>query len=231
MKRTSLADEWDEKQRSAARHEAVLDHYRNINQEVGALNDDALKSSSEWWRTDPHRREINPSLEEARVKRLPDYVPDGRDYLLRPGEKDKLLTQRMGMTFESKDAETYFAKRRLDFYQIRYGYTTNWLEEGINGALNSTLSMGGGPAPIGQAEARTCEDSRRCWFALHKYHLCLIAETGIINPWVLFDGTNATSNIAKVYSGDVAYQSECTSFRHESHLMCTNSERMVSLVI
>ena len=91
MKRTSLADEWDEKQRSAARHEAVLDHYRNINQEVGALNDDALKSSSEWWRTDPHRREINPSLEEARVKRLPDYVPDGRDYLLRPGEKDKLF--------------------------------------------------------------------------------------------------------------------------------------------
>ena len=157
MKRKSLAEEWEEKERAAAQHEAVLDHYRNINPDFGAINSEALKSSSQWWSADPHRKETNPSVDEARLARLPDFVPEGRDYLIRPGEKDALLAQRVGMTFESKEAENYYSKRRLDFYQIRYGYTTNWLEEGINGALNTALSMGGGPSPTSQAESRTCE--------------------------------------------------------------------------
>ena len=86
--------------------------------------DSVTTESSKWWEKKDLNETVNfnPSTVNARIRSLPDYIPDERDYLIRPGEMNSILEMRSGLTFQTSEAEKYFSARRSDFYKAYYGY-------------------------------------------------------------------------------------------------------------
>ena len=66
---------------------------------------------------------------------------------------------------------------------------------------------------------------------MHKFHLCLIAVSGEMNPWKLFDQGQRDGVGALLIGSREAQERilhpECTQFRNETTVMCSLFEKEV----
>ena len=145
----------------------------------------------DWWNKgyQPHLSGLHENDVRRKFAYHSGHLPENRDYLMPKEFLDKIkLVREDEETVNSSEFSNFLTRNdtggtannlRNSVAQTFLGIkdVTKFIPFAPSHNMNE-LAMAG----ITGSE-RFPEDQRRCWWKLHKFHLCLMAHTNIINPF------------------------------------------------